>query len=174
MPSASNNLLATDKRNYRWLALLVLAAALQIIESLLPSLGPWLKPGLANIVTLIALPLLGARAAFSLALARVVIGALFLGTLLTPTFLVSLTAALTAAATVVMLWRYSLGLSLIGISLAAALVHMITQFLVVEALIIHQPALFYLLPPLLLLSTVTGWINGVIASHIVDRLASRP
>ncbi|RMH51580.1 MAG: hypothetical protein D6682_04125 [Zetaproteobacteria bacterium] len=174
MPSASSGAERLDllRRRYRWLALLVLAAALQLFESLLPSLGPWFKPGLANIGTLLALAMLGARAAFSLALARVVLGALFLGTLLTPTFLVSLVAALVAAAVMAALWRLRCGLSPVGISLAGAVAHMATQVAVVETLIVQQRALFYLLPPLLLLSTATGWINGVIAGYIDARLAA--
>jgi len=162
------------KRQYQWLALLVLAAALHLFESLLPSLGPWFKPGLANIVTLIALVVLGPRAAFSLALARVVLGGFFLGTLLTPTIIVSASAALVAAIVMVILWKLPCGLSLIGISLAAAIAHMVTQCVVVEVLIVQQPALFYLLPPLLLLATITGWINGGIASSIVARIGLRP
>lgn len=175
MPSASNSpSLQQLKRQYQWLALLALAAALHLFESLLPSLGPWFKPGLANIVTLITLVLLGPRAAFALALARVVIGGFFLGTLFTPTLLISACSALVAATIMVVLWRFPCGLSLIGISLAAAIGHMVTQFVVVERVIIHQPALFYLLPPLLLLATVTGWINGAIASAIVTRVGLRP
>ncbi|MDX8413264.1 MAG: Gx transporter family protein [Mariprofundales bacterium] len=158
------------KQRYQWLALLALAAALHLFESLLPSLGPWFKPGLANIVTLITLVLLGPRAAFSLALARVVIGGFFLGTLLTPTIIVSASAALAAASVMMLLWRMECGLSLIGISLAAAVTHMVTQCVVVEQLIIQQTALFYLLPPLLLLATITGWINGAIATAVVGRI----
>ncbi|MDX8409673.1 MAG: Gx transporter family protein [Mariprofundales bacterium] len=162
--------LAALKLRYRWLILLVLAAGLHLFESLLPSLGPWFKPGLANIVTLIALVLLGARAAFTLALARVVVGSLFIGTFFTPTMVVSALAALAAAGVMVLLWRVRCGLSLIGISLAAAVTHMVTQFVVVEAWIVQQPTLFYLLPPLLLLAAVTGWINGAIAHYVTTRL----
>ncbi|MDQ6964228.1 MAG: Gx transporter family protein [Mariprofundales bacterium] len=162
------------RERYQWLALLALAAALQLFESLLPSLGPWFKPGLANIVTLITLVFLGPRAALSLAVARVVVGGLFLGTLFTPTIVVSGCAATVAAAIMVLLWRLPCGLSLIGISLAAAAAHMVTQCVVVELLIIQQPAIFYLLPPLLLLATITGWINGTIATAIVGRVELRP
>ncbi len=162
--------LATLKLRYRWLILLVLAAGLHLFESLLPSLGPWFKPGLANIVTLIALVLLGARAALTLALARVVVGSLFVGTFLTPTMVVSALAALAAAGVIILLWHLRCGLSLVGISLAAAVAHMVTQFVVVEAWIVQQPALFYLLPPLLLLATVTGWVNGAIAHYVTTRL----
>ncbi|MDQ6950168.1 MAG: Gx transporter family protein [Mariprofundales bacterium] len=173
MPWRSDgNELAALKLRYRWLILLLLAAGLTVFESLLPSFGPWFKPGLANIVTLIALALLGARAAFTLALARVVIGSFFLGTLFTPTMVVSATAALVAAGTMVVLWRANIGLSLVGISLAAAIAHMVTQFMVVEWWIVQQPALFYLLPPLLLLAALTGWINGTLAQYVTRRLES--
>jgi len=47
---------------------------------------------------------------------------------------------------------------------------MTVQFVTVESLFIHQQALYYLLPPLLLLSVVTGWINGGLAAYIISRL----
>jgi len=161
------------RRTARWLALLLLAVGLHIFEASMPNLGPWLKPGLANIVTLLALPLLGVRAACTLALARVVIGALFSGTLLTPTFIISLAGALAATLIMAVAWQALPMFSLVGISLFGAVAHMLAQFVVVEALFIQQHALYYLLPPLLLLSLLTGWINGVIAEYVTRRIGIR-
>jgi len=39
-------------------------------------------------------------------------------------------------------------------------------------LFIQQQALFYLLPPFLLVATITGWLNGVAAQYITDHLRS--
>ncbi|WP_238701268.1 Gx transporter family protein [Mariprofundus erugo] len=154
----------------RWLALLLLAVGLHLFEASLPSLGPWFKLGLANLVTLLVLVWMGPRAAVALAVGRVLIGAFFIGTLFTPTFLISMAGALSAAVVMVLAWRWLPGISLIGISLLAALTHMVAQFVVVEGLFIQQPALYYALPPLLLLSTISGWLNGALALYIVARL----
>lgn len=155
----------------RWLALLVLAIGLHVFESALPNLGPWFKLGLANLVTLLALALMGPRAALSLAVGRVVVGSFFIGTLFTPTFVISLAGGLAAAVVMIVAWRRLPGISLVGVSLLGALAHMIAQFVTVEALFIQQAALYYALPPLLLLSCITGWINGALAGYIAARLA---
>jgi len=155
----------------RWLALLMLAIGLHIFEAALPSLGPWLKPGLANLITLLALVLMGSRQALSLALGRVIIGSFFIGTLFTPTFVISLSGGITAALAMIAAWRWIPGISLVGVSLLGALMHMVAQFVTVESLFIQQPALYYALPPLLLLSCISGWINGALAGYIAGRLA---
>ncbi len=154
----------------RWLALLMLAIGLHIFEASLPSLGPWFKPGLANLVTLLALALMGPRAALSLSIGRVIVGSFFIGTLFTPTFVMSMTGALSAAAVMIAAWRWIPGVSLVGISLLGAVAHMLAQFISVEYLFIRQAALFYALPPLLLLSCISGWINGALAGYIAGRL----
>ncbi len=154
----------------QWLALLLLAIGLHLFEAALPSLGPWFKPGLANLVTLLVLVMMGPRAAIALAIGRVLIGSFFIGTLFTPTFVISMAGGLAAAVMMIVAWRYIPGISLIGISLLGALAHMLAQFVTVESLFIQQSALYYALPPLLLLSCITGWINGALARYISARL----
>ena len=162
--------LAELEAKSRWLALLVLAIGLHVFEAALPNLGPWFKFGLANLVTLLALALMGPRAALTLALGRVVVGSFFIGTLLTPTFVISLAGGLAAALVMIAAWRFLPAVSLVGISLLGALAHMVAQFVTVETLFIQQSALYYALPPLLLLSCLTGWINGALAGYIAGRL----
>jgi len=162
--------LAELQERGRWLALLLLAIGLHVFEAALPSLGPWFKPGLANLVTLIALIWLGPKAALSLAIGRVVIGSFFIGTLFTPTFVISLAGGVAAALVMIVAWRLIGGITLVGVSLLGALAHMLAQFVTVEMLFIQQSVLYYALPPLLLLSTITGWLNGALAGYIAARL----
>jgi len=161
-----------EKKAY-WLGFLLLASGLHVFEAAMPNFGPWFKLGLANIMTLIVLVIMGERYAIALALSRIVIGALLLGTLFTPTFMVSLTATILATSSMILVWRYVPNISLMGTSLCAALVHMGAQFWVVGTFIIQQSALYYLLPPLLLLACVTGWLNGALASYMVAQLHTR-
>ncbi len=168
--SLSRPPLAELEAQTRWLALLMLAIGLAVFEASLPSLGPWFKPGLANLVTLLALTWMGPRAAISLALGRVIVGSFFIGTLFTPTFIMSMTGGLSAALIMIAAWRCIPGISLVGISLLGALAHMLAQFVTVEFLFIQQPALYYALPPLLALSCISGWINGALAEYIAARL----
>ncbi|MFC1567674.1 Gx transporter family protein [Pseudomonadota bacterium] len=154
----------------KWLSLLLLAVSLHVFEAALPSLGPWFKPGLANIATLLALAILGPSAAAMLAIWRVIVGSFLIGTLFTPTFIISLAGGVAAAIAMLTAWRLLPVITLIGVSLIGALAHMTVQFVTVESLFIHQQALYYLLPPLLLLSVFTGWINGGLAAYIVSQL----
>jgi len=162
--------LAELESKARWLALLMLAIGLHVFEASLPSLGPWFKPGLANLVTLLALVWMGPRAAVSLALGRVIVGSFFIGTLFTPTFIISMAGGFTSALVMIIAWRWIKGISLVGISLLGALAHMLAQFVTVEFLFIQQPALYYALPPLLALSCMSGWINGALAGYIAGHL----
>ncbi|MDX8407995.1 MAG: Gx transporter family protein [Mariprofundaceae bacterium] len=153
-----------------WLALLMLAIGLHVFEAALPSLGPWFKPGLANLITLLALVWMGARSALLLTLFRVIVGSFFIGTMFTPTFVISLAGGLASVLMMIAAWRYVPGISLVGVSLLGALAHMTAQFITVETVFIHQAALYYALPPLLLLSCITGWLNGALAGYIADKL----
>jgi len=166
------SLASLEKKAY-WLGLLLLASGLHVFEAAMPSLGPWFKLGLANIITIIVLATMGAKAAASLAIARVVIGAFFIGTIFTPTFIISFTATLASTTVMILAWRFIPRISLIGVSLLAALTHMCSQFIVVEQLFIQQVALYYLLPPLLVLSCATGWLNGALATYITAQLNIR-
>lgn len=158
------------QRKAQWMALLMLAVGMHVLEAALPGLGPWFKPGLANIITLVALVMLGPAEAMALAVARVVVGALFIGTLFTPTFVMSLAGALAAAVVMLAAWKSLPGISLVGVSLLGAVAHMLAQFTTVETLFIKQQALYYLLPPFLLVAALTGWLNGVAAEYITARL----
>ena len=162
--------LADLQQKAYWLVLLLLAIGLHVFEAALPSLGPWFKPGLANLVTLLALLWLGPRAALLLAIGRVVVGSFFIGTLFTPTFVISMAGGLVAAVVMIAAWRSIPGISLIGVSLLGAVAHMLAQFVTVESLFIQQSLLYFALPPLLLLSTITGWLNGALAGYIAARL----
>ena len=71
-------------------ALIILMVALGIIlhrlQVVLPLPTPWVKLGLANLMTRMALIYLGTREAFILTLLRVILGSSLAGTVLGPTF----------------------------------------------------------------------------------------
>jgi len=162
------------ERQAFWLGLLALASSLHVFESIIPSFGPWFKLGLANIISLVVLVLMGSRAAIALAFARVVIGAFFLGTIFTPTFFISLSANMAATLCMIAAWHLIPRISLIGVSLLAACSHMLCQFWVVNSFFIQHDAIYYLLAPMLMLSCATGWINGALAQYIVAHMHQKP
>jgi heptaprenyl diphosphate synthase len=168
---------ATERIQTRREVVLALFSALAIgvhaLEVLMPLPLPWLRPGLANILTLCALFLYGTRAAWLVTLTRIGIGSLLLGTLFSPSFFLALSGGLTATA-LMTLARAVAGdrLSPIGVSVVGASGHVIAQLSMAGWLLQHA-GLWRLLPFLLLLALVTGTINGVVADLLLERLRQR-
>ncbi len=154
------------------IALLVgLGVVLHRLEALLPLPTPWVKLGLANIMTLIALVFLGFRAAVEVTLLRVLLGSVLGGTFLSPTFFLSLAGGLASVAVMGLLYREGRrAFSLVGISVAAAYAHTTAIFICVFYLFIHQGAFFNLLPVFLTFSLISGILTGLLANNITRHL----
>ena len=156
------------------IALLVgLGVVLHRMEALLPLPTPWVKLGLANIMTLVALVYLGFRAAVEVTLLRVLLGSVLGGTFLSPTFFLSLAGGLASVAVMGLLYREGQrAFSLVGISVAAAYAHTTAIFLCVFYLFIHQGAFFNLLPVFLTFSLISGILTGLLANNITRHLSN--
>jgi heptaprenyl diphosphate synthase len=160
------------------LALYATAATLLfVLERLLPNPVPWVRLGLANIVTLVVLLEHGALPALAVVGLRLVLGAFFAGTLFGPQFLLSGCGAVASWAVMGAAARWGARLwSPIGVSLLGSTAHAVTQLAVANALFATAGALWVLLPFFLGLAIVTGSVTGVLASAVVARLvlARRP
>jgi heptaprenyl diphosphate synthase len=115
-------------------ALAAAAIGLTLAEAAIPLPIPGVKPGLANIVTLVVLYRHGWRMAAWVAVLRIVAGALALGQFLTPAFVLSLSGGLAS------LLMLALAIHLptrwfgpIGLSVLAAFAHIGAQLFVVDA-----------------------------------------
>jgi heptaprenyl diphosphate synthase len=158
-----------DDIRIAWLA--ALATSIHLLESSLPSPLPGIKPGLANIITIIVLLRFGWRAAVWVSLLRVMAGSLLLGTFLSPTFMLSLTGALSSLTILALAMRLpGRGFSAIGLSILAALAHIGGQFLLAYLWFIPHHGLWNLLPVLLSLATILGMINGIICNKVLAHL----
>ena len=148
------------------------AVALHGFESLLPTPIPWLRLGLANIITLVTLLLYGVRAAMIVTLIRVILASLFIGTFLGPAFIFSLGGgvASTLAMGVTMSVMPRL-FSIIGLSLIGALFHNITQLVLAYILFIQRIEAIVLISPfIILIGALTGTVNGVISDLLIKKL----
>jgi len=157
------------------IALLVgLGVVLHRLEALLPLPTPWIKLGLANIMTLIALVFLGFRAALEVTLLRILLGSVLGGTFLSPTFFLSLAGGLASVGIMGLLYREGRrrAFSLVGISVAAAYAHTTAIFVCVFFLFIHQNVFFNLLPVFLTFSLISGILTGLLANNITQHLAN--
>jgi len=170
--SLRNNhfLISGNSKLVRISLLIGLGLILFLFESLIPRPLPWLKPGLAHIATLLALFLLGNWAAFFVVVMRVITGSLLLGTLFSPTFALAIGGGIAASFAMILSKRFfSHIFSIYGISLLGALVHNITQLVLVEFLIVHRLEIFFLIPMMALTSVFTGFIVAFFAKLILSK-----
>lgn len=155
------------------LALLV-AAALMIyaIESMLPTLVPipGIKLGLANVVTLITLKRYGAKDAFLVLLARILLSSFFFGQLLS--LLYSFCGGLLCMLVTWLVNSILQGHFLYLTSIFGALSHNATQLLV--AFFITQVAgVFGYLPFLVISAILTGLFTGLCAHFTLKHLPKK-
>lgn len=148
------------------------AVALHSIETFIPKPLPWLRFGLANIVTLTTLILYGLKAGMTVTLIRVFVGGLVTGTFLGPAFVlsagggISSTLVMWAAGTVPGRLFSPVGLSLLG-----AFAHNIAQLFLAYALFIrNMQALLFISPIILLIGVVTGCVNGAVTVFVIKKI----
>ena len=159
-------------RRQIFMALFVaLAVALHTLEYLLPSPAPWFRLGFANILTITALFLYGARAAWTVTLARIGIGSLLLGNLFSPGFLLSLSGGILATA-LMTASRKTFGrlIGPVGVSALGALGHIVGQLLIAWLILVRHDGLWRIFPFLLLFAVGTGIANGVAADSLLNLL----
>lgn len=167
--------LATERRRIFLALFSALAIALHALEFLLPSPVPWFRLGIANIMALLALFLFDGRAAWSVNMVRIIVAALFLGTFLSPRFLLSISGGVLATAAMTGSRRIAgEKIGPVGVSVLGAAGHAVGQITCAWILLVRHAGLWYLLPVLLLLALVAGIVNGLIASALLEILRRHP
>ncbi len=161
---------------YRIAVLAAYAIALSGFESLIPTPIPWLRLGLANIITLAALFLYGFRTAMTVTLIRVVLASLFLGTFLGPAFILSFGGGVSSTAAMGLVHRvFRKTFGPVGLSLIGALFHNLAQLALAYVLFIQRiEAVLLISPILILLGTFTGVANGVISDLLIRKISAGP
>ncbi len=150
--------------------LAAVAVGLTLAEAAIPLPLPGVKPGLANIVTLIVLYQFGWRAAVWVSLLRIVAGALALGTFLTPTFVMSLAgglASLLMLGLAAQLPRRLFGP--VGLSVLAAFTHIGAQLGVVGVWLMPGVNLLPLLSVFLGAAWISGLVNGLVVAGLLEK-----
>ena len=166
-PSTTEELTATPE-DRRVATLAAAAIGLTLAEAAIPLPIPGVKPGLANIVTLIVLYRYGWRMAAWVAMLRIVAGALALGQFLTPAFVLSLCGGLMSLLTLA--WAMHLPrrwFGPVGLSVLAAFAHIGTQLLVVDVWLMPGGSLLALMPLFLTAAWITGLGNGLATVHLL-------
>ena len=151
------------------------AVGLHSIEALIPTPVPWLRLGLANIITLTTLYLYGLKAGMTVTLTRVFIRSLLAGTFLGPAFIMSLGGGVIST---FFLWGViSLSGRIAGpvsVSLLGALAHNITQLFLAYFLFVRRvEAILIVSPVILILGIVTGVFNGMATNLILKKIREK-
>jgi heptaprenyl diphosphate synthase len=166
---SSTILLETTGEDHHIARMAALALGLSVLEAAVPSPLPGVKPGLANIVTLIVLARYGWRAAAWVSLLRVVAGSLLMGSFLAPGFFLSLSGALCSllvlAASQHLPQRW---FGAVTHSILAAFAHITGQLVIVYFWLIPHAGIAYLFPVFAGAALIFGTVNGLIAAHFLN------
>lgn len=157
---------------YRIALLSAYAIAIHSFESLLPSPIPWLRLGIANIITLATLVLYGFRPAMMITLIRVILSSIFIGTFLGPGFIMSFGGGVTSTLAMGIVFTLLPRLfGPIGLSLIGALFHNIAQLFLAYILFVQKiEPILMVSPVLILLGAITGVVNGFIAGMLIKSI----
>jgi heptaprenyl diphosphate synthase len=162
-------LLNSTAEDHQIAKMAAVALGLTILENAIPSPLPGVKPGLANIVTLIVLARYGWRVAAWVSLLRVLAGSLFFGNFLTPGFFLSLSGAvLSLIALGFAMHLPSRWFGPVSHSIYAAFAHISGQMLVVYLWLIPHAGIAYLIPVFATAALIFGTVNGLIAARFMD------
>lgn len=148
------------------------AVGLSLIDAAIPSPLPGIKPGLANIVTLLVLARYGWASAAWVSGLRVVASSLLLGQFLAPGFFLSLTGAM-ASLLILGLARWLPGrwFGPVSWSLLASFAHMAGQLVLARVWLIPHDGLFRLVPVFGTAALIFGLINGLVVCRLLQEFA---
>lgn len=160
-------------------SLFLVAVALHALEFFLPRVPflPWLKPGLANMVTIVWVVRYGFGDALLYSFLRIWISGFFFGFSIV-TLALSLSGALLACCAIAAC-RRAFGkrnmLGAVGISIMGALCHNLGQLAAVYLLMAPNLRLLYQIPPMLIASVIFGGCVGMLVPHFyrIWRAAAR-
>ncbi len=160
--------ITTNNDDHRIAKLTALAIGLHILEAVIPSPLPGVKPGVANIVTLYVLYQYGFATAAWVSLLRVFASSLLLGHFLSPTFVLSLSGAILSLAALFLAQKLpSKFFGAVTLSIIAAFAHIAGQLIVVWLWLIPNSGIVYLIPVFALAALFFGFINGLITSKLL-------
>lgn len=148
------------------------AATVYFLESMAVRMLPlpFLRIGLANVIIVYLLMKREFVFAFTVNIMKTVIGGLISFTLLSPATLISICGGVGSLLVMWLLLMSRIRFSIIGISIAGAVVHNIIQILVVRWVVIPKDSVLNLLPILMLIGIVTGFVTGIIAHELYEKL----
>ena len=153
-----------------WGVMAALAVAVSALESAfdIPFFPPGAKPGLSNVVTLVAAMTSGIAGAVYITAVKSAFALITRGI---TAFILSFSGGMLSATVSVILLKYCRKyFSLTGISVTGAFVHNMTQ-LVAAMLITGTSALIYYAPALCIFAAISGILTGIIVRAVTQALS---
>lgn len=156
--------------DHRIARLTAAAIAIALVESAVPSPLPGVKPGLANIVTLLVLLRYDWVTAAWVTLLRVLAVSLLVGQFLAPGFVLSLSGALASLGVLYiaqpLVRQMPMWFGPVTLSVLAALAHMMMQLLIVRLWLVPSPGVWVLAPVFIGAALLFGTLNGLIVAWL--------
>ena len=148
--------------------LTALALILSYVESLIPAFlaVPGVKMGLANIVVVFALYILGPGEAAIVSIIRVLLSSLLFGSILSLSY--SAAGAIISLLSMIIMMKTKI-FGVTSVSVTGGVFHNLGQILV-ACLVLETDVLLYYLPVLILSGTITGAVIGIASSIVIKRL----
>ena len=174
--SAVDALKLSRARRQVFIALFIaVAVVLHSVETLLPTPVPWLRVGLANIMTLAALYLFDGKAAWTVSLTRLGVASLLLGRLFTPGFWLALCGVIMATSVMIIVYRIAVDkLSPIGVSTLGAAAHATGQIFAARLLVIQHEAIWQIFPLFLFFTVFAGILTGWLTTLFLEQARQHP
>ena len=165
-PGVTQLSVTDEDRRVAWLA--TAAVGLSLVDAAIPSPLPGVKPGLANIVTLVVLIRYGWGTAVWVSVLRVLAGSLLLGYFLAPGFFLSLTGTTLSLLTLGLARRLPARcFGPVTLSILAAFAHIGGQLLLARLWLIPHDGVFLLTPVFAGAALLFGTLNGLIAAKLL-------
>ena len=162
--------ITTTPDDHRIAKLTAIAIGLHLIESIVPSPLPGVKPGIANIITLYVLYRYDFATAAWVSLLRIFAASLLLGQFLSPTFILSLSGGLCSLLVLGVASRLPLRwFGPVSLSVFSAQAHIAGQLLVVWLWLIPHNGIGYLIPIFATSALLFGIVNGLITIRLLNQ-----
>lgn len=166
--NTQNRIIQTTANDHRIARLAALAIGLHLVESVIPSPLPGVKPGIANIVTLYVLYRFDFVTAAWVSLLRIFASSLLLGQFLSPSFVLSLAGGIASLLMLNLAFRLpGKWFGPISLSIFAAFAHIAGQLVVVRLWLIPHAGVAYLVPVFASAALLFGIINGLVTARIL-------
>ena len=145
-----------------------LAIIVGYIEMLFPlPVGiPGVKLGIANVVVLTALYVMGVKSAFYISVIRIVISALLFKGF--GSFIFSASGAMLSLLVMCLAVKIK-GISPVGVSILGGIAHNVGQ-LIAAGIVINNLKIVYYVPILLVSGVITGILTGIIVKYVTKHL----